>query len=81
MKGLGAEQKARAFRDFANKLQARGLPVPSLAIWDPRRETFVSDLGTLDGNAEGADQDLVRWIKARNQALEEGTTLPDYTAD
>ena len=81
MKGPAAERKAVAFHQFIESLRANGKPIPTLALWDPRRDSFIVDLETFDGYAEGAHPDLVAWVRARNRAIAAGKSLPEYTAD
>ena len=81
MKGPAAEKKAVAFRGFMEALRAQGKPTPTLAIWDPRRNTFIADLETFDGQVSAAHADLVAWVRARNQAMAEGKSLPEYKGD
>lgn len=81
MKGPAAEKKAVAFRHFLEALRAEGKPTPTLAIWDPRRETFIADLETFDEQASVAHAELVAWVHARNQAIAARKNLPDYKGD
>lgn len=81
MKGPGVWSKGEAFQLFAKALEKQGLPIPTLAIWDPRRSKFIADLDTMDGQSEVASPELVAWVTARRKAFELGKKPPVWQGD